>query len=195
MSPFIWRTIPVRLPSIRGGAAVSARQRQESYGDRSTSLLGSIGSSDEKWVEEVVSEGSQMFILGQAGVSRRTRMPLRERVTKALQELKRNPDGPCSSTTATATAASVKRNGNRRVPASSNKYYNKTWVNEHMQPIQSDRVVIKRPHRRSIPFVIAQTESELHLVRNYTLLTLPLFAGALAGVTWTLMTLKDYLQP
>jgi hypothetical protein len=176
------------------GASVSARERQESYGDRSTSLFGSIGSSDEKWVEEVVSEGARLFILGQAGASQQARIPLRERVTKALQELKRNP----------AALQHYDRNGDGHIceteweharSSIEQQVLQQSLTHEHMQPIQSDRVVIKRPHRRSIPFVIAQTESELHLVRNYTLLTLPLFAGALAGVTWTLMTLKDYLQP
>lgn len=177
------------------GASVSARQRQESYGDRSTSLFGSIGgSSDEKWVEEVVSEGARLFILGQAGASRQARIPLRERVTKALQELKRNPDA----------LQHYDRNGDGRIceaeweqarSSIEQQILQQSLANEHIQPIQSDRVVVKRPRRRSIPFVIAQTESELNLVRNYTLLTLPLFAGALAGVTWTLMTLKDYLQP
>ncbi|MGE4543279.1 MAG: GIDE domain-containing protein [Pedobacter sp.] len=176
------------------GASVSARERQESYGDRSTSLFGSIGSSDEKWVEEVVSEGAQLFILGQAGASQQARIPLRERVTKTLQELKRNP----------AALQHYDRNGDGHIceteweharSSIEQQVLQQSLTNEHMQPIQSDRVVIKRPHRHSIPFVIAQTESELHLVRNYTLLTVPLFAGALAGVTWTLMTLKDYLQP
>lgn len=176
------------------GASISARERQESYGDRSTSLFGSIGSSDEKWVEEVVSEGARLFILGEAGASHRARIPLRERVTKALQELKRNPDA----------LRFYDRDGDGRIceaeweqarSAIERQILQQSLANEHMQPIQSDRVVIKRPRRRSIPFVIAQTESELHLVRNYALLTLPLFAGALAGMTWTLMTLKDYLQP
>ncbi len=176
------------------GASVSARERQESYGDRATSLFGTIGSSDEKWVEEVVSEGARLFILGEAGESRRTRIPLRARVTKALQELKRNPEA----------LQQYDRNGDGLICETEWEQARSTieqhvleqsLATEHMQSTQSERVVIKRPHRRSIPFVIAQTESELHLVRNYTLLTLPLFAGALAGVTWSLMTLKNYLQP
>jgi hypothetical protein len=176
------------------GASISTRERQESYGDRSSSLFGSIGSSDEKWVEEVVSEGARLFILGQAGASHMTRIPLRETVTKALQDLKRNPDA----------LRHYDRNGDGRLCETEWEHarssieqhvLQQSLANQHMQPIQSDRVVIKRPRRRSIPFVIAQTETELHLVRNYSLLTLPLFAGALAGVTWTLMTLKNYLQP
>lgn len=177
------------------GASVSARQRQESYGDRSSSLFGSIGSSsDEKWVEEILPEGAQLCILGQAGESRRARVPLRDRVTKALQELKRNP----------AALQEYDRNGDGRIcetewaqarTSIEQQVLQQSLANDPIQPVQHTRVVIKRPRQRSIPFVIAETESELHLVRNYTLLTLPLFAGALAGFIWTLMTLKDYLQP
>ena len=115
-------------------------------------------------------------------------------MTKALQELKRNPEA----------LQQYDRNGDGLICETEWEQARSTieqhvleqcLATEHIQPTQSERVVIKRPHRRSIPFVIAQTESELHLVRNYTLLTLPLFAGALAGVTWSLMTLKNYLQP
>jgi hypothetical protein len=58
---------------------------------------------------------------------------------------------------------------------------------------QSDRVLVGRPRQRSIPYVIAETASERHLLRNYTLLILPLFVGALGGLVWTVLTLRDYL--
>jgi len=175
------------------GASVSARQRQEFYGDRTTSLFGNIGAgSNEKWIEDIVAENTHLYILGQAREKRRPRTTLRDRVTRALQELKRDPDA----------MQKYDRDGDGRICASEWEQARTRIEQQVLQDslaespgrqAQSDRVLVGRPRQRSIPYVIAETASERHLLRNYTLLILPLFVGALGGLVWTVLTLRDYL--
>jgi hypothetical protein len=177
------------------GASVSAQVRQESYGGQASTLFGSIGNdADEKWVEDIVGEGTRIYLLGQARENRRSRPSLREKVTRALQDLKRDPEA----------MREYDRNGDGHVCEAEweqarisieQQVLHQSLAGEYSQPVQHDRVIVGRPRQRSIPFVIAETESETRLVRHYTLLTLPLFVGALGGLVWTLWSLKHYLQP
>lgn len=177
------------------GASVSARCKQESYGDRGTGLFGAFGgNSDEKWVEEIVPEGTRLYILGQARENRHAGSSLRERVTRALRELKRDPQA----------LQRYDSDGNGRICASEweqaragieQQILEQSLAANPAPSAVGDRVVVCRPRQRSIPYVIAETESETHLVRNYALLTLPLFAGGLGGLVWTLISVNNFLQP
>lgn len=175
------------------GASVSARQRQEFYGDRTTTLFGSIsGSSDEKWIEDMVAEGTGLYVLGQARENRQLRTSLRERVTRALHDLKRNPDA----------LQAFDRDGDGHICESEweqarthieQQVLQDSLAGDQERKTQNDRVIIGRPRQRSIPYVIAETASEKHLLRTYTLITISLFAGALGGLVWTILILRDYL--
>lgn len=177
------------------GASVTARHRQESYGGHSNTIFGSIGGTgSEKWIEEMVTEGTQLYILGQARENKRRGTSLRARVTRALQELKRNPDalqqydrdgdGHLCETEWEHARSSIEQ-----------QVLQESLAGDRTRITQSERVIVGRPRQRSIPFVIAETESERHLVRNYILLTLPLFVGSLGGLIWTILTLINFLQP
>ncbi|MDY0261414.1 GIDE domain-containing protein [Syntrophotalea acetylenica] len=177
------------------GATVSAGNRQESRGAAAASLFGAfVGSDQEKWVEETVAEGASLFVLGQARENRTPVKPLRERIAMALRELKRDPqalqrydtngDGRLSEREWEQARAGIER-----------QVLEQSLSSAPERPAPGDRAVVGRPRKRGIPFVITETTSEKHLLRNYALLTMPLFAGALAGLIWTGLILRNFMQP
>ncbi len=116
------------------------------------------------------------------------RPALRERLVAALQELKRDPerlsrydangDGRiCEQEWAQARAEMEER----LLQASLKADTAAEWA--------EDRVIIRRPRQRSLPFVIAQSTSEIHLTRRYGLFCLPLFLGAVLAAAWTIMVI------
>jgi hypothetical protein len=75
-----------------GGATVKARTEQTSYPGEST-LLGAVvdGGPDEKWVEELIYEGTTLYVLGYAHPAREVGPGLRGRTTEVLRRLKLDP--------------------------------------------------------------------------------------------------------
>jgi hypothetical protein len=177
------------------GASVAARNRQQGFGGQINMLLESSGHADrdEKWVEETVPEGTSLYVLGQATENRAGRPTLRQRLHKALRELKRDPqalrrydrdgDGRISEQEWEQARAQVEE-----------QLLHKSLTDDSATLRQGERVVIARPRQRSLPFVIAETPSEAHLLRNYALLMPPLFLGALLAAGWTIFTLVKYLR-
>lgn len=177
------------------GASVSARSKQESYGGQTASLFGTFGGdSSEKWIEETVAEGARLFILGQARENRQASPPLRERVSRALREVKRTP-GAMQRYDTDGDGRICEKEWERARISIEHQVLQQDLAGGEETRGQSDRVIVGRPRQRSIPFVIAETVSEQHLLRKYSLVILPLFSGALGGLIWTILTLKDYLQP
>lgn len=170
-------------------ATVNTRTRQEGHGGQFNMLFGrSGGGGDEKWIEDLIPEGTSLYVLGEATAYGMRRPALRERLMTALQELKRDPDALsrydtngdgriCEQEWAQARADTEERLLHASLKADAAA----VWP--------EDRVIIRRPRQRSLPFVIAQSTSETHLTRRYGRFCLPLFLAAVLAATWTALVL------
>ena len=155
------------------GAVVRAKSRQEGFGAGAGPLFVSSGASgDEKWVEEVLFEGSPLYVLGFARSADRV-SSLRERTAEALRRLKGDrealmrydTDGDgriCAAEWDAARAdveAGVLREGLRNLEES----------------LPGGEVVITKS--RSLPFIIAEAGCQTQLTWSYATAVFPLLAG------------------
>jgi hypothetical protein len=177
------------------GAKISAGHKQTGYDNPSNLLFASSSGfdGDEKWVEEVIAEGTRLYVLGEATENRRTRPPLQEQLTLALRTLKRNRKALERYDADGDGAISAEEWNRARRDVEERLLHQNLGDRSPDLPLR-DRVVIRRPRQRSLPFIVAETASEAHLVRSYGLYTVPLFGGALLAVLWTLAMLANFLQ-
>ncbi|MCP3175951.1 E3 ubiquitin ligase family protein [Desulfuromonas sp. KJ2020] len=171
------------------GARVRPKSSQEGYPGQ-TSLLVRGKDPDEKWVEELIHEGSPVYILGQAYQERSPAPTLRERTRAILQGYKQD------------AAKRQQFDKNRDGHLSPDEWDEARQAAEeealHQALHATDSrgrgtVIIGRdPHRR-LPFIIAETPSEAHLTRNYGLTAIPLFLAAVAAAFWSLTRLVPLL--
>ena len=173
------------------GASVKAKIKHTSYpGQSGMSFTGSDFGDNEKWVEEIVYEGTSVYVLGYAQPLRKERLSLRERTMAKLRQLKLDPQAM------------------RRYDANGDGQIDQTeWdtarsdaeqmtLKEHLaeqgeRKRQEEHVVIARPPQRRMPFVVAETESEAHLTNKYGWFSLPLLLG---GVVALVFAIYKFLQ-
>lgn len=155
------------------GAVMRPRTRQEGYGEGGGSLFESSGFSgpDEKWVEEVIFEGSSVYVLGFARPAVRG-SSLRERTAEALRHLKGDPEA----------MRRIDADGDGRISPAE-------WDAARAEvEAQSVRATLAHPERkdaggeavigkgRGLPFIIAEAESPLRVARGYGV-AVPLLLG------------------
>ncbi len=173
------------------GASVKAKIKHTSYpGQSGMSFTGSDFGDHEKWVEEIVYEGTSVYVLGYAQPLRQKRVSLRERTMAKLRQLK------------------LDRRAMRRYDANGDGQIDQAeWetarsdaeqvaLKEHLaeqgeRKRQEERVVIARPPQRRMPFVVAETESEAHLTTRYGWFSIPLLLG---GVIALVVAIYKFLQ-
>jgi hypothetical protein len=90
--PFILDDGSGRLVVDPAGATVKAKTEQTGYPGEST-LVGAAleGGPDEKWVEELIFEGTTLYVLAYARPARGVGPGLRERTVAAVRRLKLDP--------------------------------------------------------------------------------------------------------
>ncbi|BCR03308.1 hypothetical protein DESUT3_03770 [Desulfuromonas versatilis] len=167
------------------GATVRARTRQEGHPGQVALVLsrGSGGDHSEKWVEEIIYEGTSLYVLGFARPRQRQRKTLRERTIEALRDLKLDPkalqkydsdgDGRISEQEWEAARSRVEE-----------QVLQQSLAQAEETTSAAGATVIGRADSRTLPFVIAETESEAHLTRNLGLLAMGMFGTALAAALW-----------
>jgi hypothetical protein len=177
-----------------GRATVRAGHKQTGYGGPTDLFLSTSSSldGDEKWVEEVVVEGTSLYVLGEATENRRTRPPLREQLTLALRTLKGDRKALEKYDTNRDGTISAEEWNQARRDVEERLLHQNLGDREPDLP-RRDRIVIRRPAQRSLPFIVAETASEAHLTRSYGLYTVPLFGASLLAVVWTLVMLNQFL--
>ncbi len=157
---------PSRSQTIAGGWRTP-------WGDRMTVP------DDIKYVEEIIPEGTGVYVLGFATPTQMLRRPLRQRVAEKLRRLKQDKtkmaaydtdkDGRIDETEWNAARADVERQALE------------DSLEENQTPVGPEkRVVIQKPEIKGLPFVIAQS-SEKSLTRSYVLVSALMFLGAIIG--------------
>ncbi len=177
------------------GASVKAKTRQTGSPGQTPLTFTSFNDTEEneKWVEDVIYEGTTLYILGFAQPLREERQSLRDRTVAKLRELKldrkalhrydTDGDGQISE-----DEWQLARNDAEQVAL-------KEHLNEGTsRKRQEENVIIRKPPQRSMPFVIAEAVSEAHLTRNYGLFSLPLILAGLALAGFFLFQLLTFLN-
>ncbi|MBW2520138.1 MAG: hypothetical protein JRD88_07290, partial [Deltaproteobacteria bacterium] len=173
------------------GASVKAKIKHTSYpGQSGMSFTGSDFGDHEKWVEEIVYEGTSVYVLGYAQPLRQKRVSLRERTITQLRQLKLDPQA----------MRRYDANGDGQIDQieweAARSDAEQMTLKEHLaeqgeRKRQEEHVVIARPPQRRMPFVVAETESEAHLTTRYGWFSIPLLLG---GVIALVVAIYKFLQ-
>lgn len=169
------------------GARIKPGVRHEGFPGQEGLLVRSLGGHDtnEKWVEELIHEGTFLYVLGSARPYRTPTLSLAERTREALRELKLDPKA----------LEKYDRNGDGRIDAEewdlARSAVEEQVLREHLHHRETaapgtTQAVIGRSCSHTRPFIIAQTQSEAHLARGYTWSMAALFGAALMTAVWAL---------
>jgi hypothetical protein len=174
------------------GASVKGKVQQTGYPGQSPLTFTAFGSGDaedEKWVEDLIYEGTSLYVLGFAQPLREERMTLRDRTLGKLRQLKLDP----------VAMHRYDADGDGQVNEvewdAARREKEQEALREHLAggrtgKRQEEHVMIARGPR-SLPFIIAEAVSENHLKRKYGLLSGPLL---IAGVAATVLAIYKFLQ-
>ena len=191
--PFAIEDDTGRLTVDPRGAILKPRHRQEGLPGQMSMLLmaSSVSDPTEKWIEEIIPEGAPVYVVGYASAPRPAASSLRERTVAALRELKQNRhlmnrydadgDGRINAEEWQAAREEVEERVLRQSLAASDE--------DGPRP---SSVVIGRPARRDLPFIIAETESEAHLTRGYGVLSAVFLTLGLGLAILALTRLVDF---
>jgi hypothetical protein len=176
------------------GASVKAKTRQTGFPGQSPLTFTAFDSADEneKWVEDIIYEGTSLYVLGFARPLRAERRSLRERSVEKLRELKldrralhrydTDGDGQISEDEWQVARSDAEQ----------------AALKEHLaegsgRKRQEEHIVIARPSQRGMPFVIAEVASEAQLIRNYGLISIPLLVVGLVVAGFALFKLLEFI--
>lgn len=174
------------------GADLKIRTSHAGSGSRAQLpfCINETRNDNERWQEEVIPEGSYIYILGFAHTRNETPTH-REMVRNALSSLKQNEeelqkfdingDGNIDMTEWDQARQATER----RVLAEQ--------LNEGVESQDSAQVCISHPPQRSYPFLIAETESELHLTRKFTYYSSISLAVGFSMAVWGLYAAGQFL--
>ncbi|NOQ42457.1 MAG: hypothetical protein GQ563_08165, partial [Desulfuromusa sp.] len=172
--PFLLEDETGRVEINPAGCRVSAGSKQEGTPGQ-VGLMRLNDSSDDKWVEEVIVDGTLLYVLGYASVKRAEGPTLTEKKIEALRELKQNPqnlqqfdhdgDGQISADEWDAARAAVEE-----------KVMRESLLNQQQRKKQEEHIVIGKKKGR--PLIITETHSEDGLTARYFYYSIPLFLGA-----------------
>jgi hypothetical protein len=177
-----------RVTVAPAAASVRAGVRQIGYPGQSplsfTAFGGSFG-EDEKWVEDILYEGTSLYVMGYAQPLREEKVSLRARTTARLRQLKLDPramrrydtdgDGRIDGVEWDAARSEVEQQALRE-----------SLAEQGARKRQEERVVICRPRQRRLPFLIAETGSEEQLRSRYGWYSIPLLLSGVAAAGFAL---------
>jgi hypothetical protein len=185
--PFLLDDGTGRVVVTPNGARVCAQTRNE--GSPSGGLLFATGSTDsgEHWVEEVIPEGTRLYVLGFARPWRPAPASLKERVIERLRQLKSSAE----------SMRRFDRDGDGRICdgewAAARREVEQELLEESLSGDQGPRMngekaEIGRPPHPGFPFIIAEAASELHVAGRYGLRTVLFLAGAVGLGVWAVLS-------
>jgi len=189
--------VPFLLEDDTGRIAINPKGCRVSAGSKQEGVPGQIGlmrlgdDSDDKWVEEVIVDGTLIYVLGYASVKHADGPTLAEQKMEALRELKRNPqnlqqfdsdgDGKISADEWDAARAAV-----------GEKVLQESLQNKQERRKQEEHIVIGKKKGR--PLIITETHSEEALTSRYLYYSIPLFFAAAAATAGGIYLLLNFLQ-
>lgn len=175
------------------GAKLSPKYSREGSPGQSTLFFsGSIDhDANEKWQEEVIHEGSILYILGFARTTKGGDNNLRQQIGDKLRDLKTNRD----------KMMAYDHDGNGIIDSSEWDRARSDMEREALQEKlhqatqrSNKQLIIGAPPQKGLPFIIAETESEAHLTRNYSWYIPPLLAIGVGAFIWTLIRVGKILN-
>lgn len=187
--------IPFYLEDDTGRVAIEPAGCRLSAGSKNQGSAGMGGflqqndDSEERWVEEVIVEGTRLYILGYAGLKTSEDATLNDRRIRALRELKGDRQ----------RLASFDRNADGRVDEGEwdsarheveQQLLQQSLEQHQQQKKQQDQVLIRKKAGR--PFIIAETHSEQQLTNRYALYSIPMLIGGLIFCGWGLFALLNH---
>lgn len=188
--PFALEDDTGRVEIDPAGCRVSAGTKQEGTQGQ-VGLMRYNDDSDDKWVEEVIVDGTLLYVLGYAQTKPHSGPTLHEQKTEALREMKRNPqrmkefdqngDGVIDSDEWDTARIAVEEQVVRDSLASRSK-----------RKKQEEHIVIGKKKGR--PLIITETHSEDHLTARYLYYSLPLFLMAVIATGGAIYLFLNYLK-
>ncbi|MBN1958428.1 MAG: hypothetical protein JXQ81_00795 [Desulfuromonadales bacterium] len=179
-----------RIEINPSGCRVSAGTRQEGSSGQ-VGLIHLSDNVDDKWVEEIIVDGTLLYVLGFAAAKAPSGPSLQAKKTAALRELKRNPqqlkkfdkngDGVIDADEWDEARAGVETDIMRE-----------NLKDRSERKKQQDHIVIGKKKGR--PLIIAETHSEDHLTARYLYYSIPLFGAAALATGGAIYLLINYLQ-
>jgi len=176
------------------GASVKAKTRLAGYPGQASLAFTAFDSADEneKWVEDIIYEGTTLYVLGFAQPRQEAGKSLRERTVEKLRALKLDHGALHRYDT----------DGDGRVGADewqvARSETEQAALREHLAEAegrrrQEEHMVIARAPQRGMPFVITEAVSEANLTRNYGLISLPLLVAGLVAAGFSLFKFLEFL--
>ncbi len=147
--------------------------------------------SNDKWVEEIIVDGTLLYVLGYASVRYAKGSNLTEKKIEALRELKRNPKN----------LQQFDRDGDGKISAEEwddarsaveDKIMRDSLQNKQQRKKQEEHIVIGKKKGR--PLIITETHSEEHLTTRYLYYSIPLFLAAATATGGAIYLLLNYLK-
>ncbi len=188
--PFLLEDETGRVEINPAGCRVSAGSKQEGIPGQ-VGLMRLGDDSNNKWVEEVIVDGTLLYVLGFASVRHAKGSGLTEKKMEALRELKRNPqnlqqfdhdgDGKISADEWDDARSAVE-----------NKVMRDSLQNKQQRKKQEEHIVIGKKKGR--PLIITETHSEEHLTTRYLYYSIPLFFAAATATGGAIYLLLNYLK-
>ena len=188
--PFYIEDETGRVEVNPAGCRVSAGSKQEGSPGQ-VGLMKVVNETDEKWVEEVIIDGTLLYVLGFAAIKRREGPTLAEQKIEALRELKHNPqnlqqfdlngDGKIDEDEWDAARAAVEE-----------KVLKDSLRNRQERRKHEEHIVIGKKKGR--PLIISETHSEENLTARYMYYAIPLFIAAAIATGGAIYLLLNYLN-
>ncbi len=189
--------VPFFLEDDTGQIEIDPSSCRVNAGTRQEGMPGQVGlfhvdaDGHEKWVEEIIVEGTLLYVLGYAEVKQHSGPTVVERKQQALRELKQNPhllkkydtdgDGHISADEWDAARSDVE-----------NQLIKKSLSDNQRRKKQEEHIVIGK--RKGRPLIISETHSEEHLTARYLSYSLPLFILAGLATGLSIYLLINYLH-
>lgn len=188
--PFLLEDETGRVEIDPAGCRVSAGSKQEGIPGQ-VGLMRLGDDSNDKWVEEIIVDGTLLYVLGYASVRYAKGSNRTEKKIEALRELKRNPqnlqqfdrdgDGKISAEEWDDTRSAVE-----------DKIMRDSLQNKQQRKKQEEHIIIGKKKGR--PLIITETHSEEHLTTRYLYYSIPLFLAAATATGGAIYLLLNYLK-
>ncbi len=180
-----------RIEINPAGGRVSAGTRQEGFPGQ-VGLTRFDSDRTEKWQEEIIVEGTLLYVLGFAASKQEEGESLGEEVHTALRDLKQDPQRLKEFDLDGDGKICVDEWDIARAQIEEQLYHQRMIERSQQRRRQEDHIVIGQQPGR--PLIIAETHSETHLTGNYrnTAVGLLLLSTTLLGVS--IYLLLEYLN-